>query len=988
VLTFTDNVDFNGFYFTLTAESDFELDPSFFVLECLSEPDSPKIIAASGECGWFVGVEDLGPTDTLPASRLTKGLDNSFTLDYSQFSCRVPQLLDAAAISVGGLALLLAALHARFCTKNGLFGVDLPISTLAAGQSLQQMLIVLALVLSWRPDVPLILFHFSVAFGFSTLLISESFLEERTFILGIVTFIMAISSAFAPSTAHTAFTRPESMQNVSTCAQLSIIACAAVSWSLGMLVLRVQHVSGATRRLSPVADACRSALAQIEEQALQQIHVLVASLEREGAIERSRVRTASAEDAATWRGIHSHIERVGAHLSDCLTVSHETQAVLPRHLLLTAEHILEDGSAGQRRATWHTVAARSARHGHVLDVVCLDQLYFQAVVIAPMLELKVLTWARKYGAFLQSVPCTDASSHDGTDTLTEHRSEVRLVRQGEGEENGGGRPTIDWSHSIKCSEDSVAKISERFNGAPQYLVDLVRQRIIFESVLELKDALSHICQDPDVVVVSLENGMMIPDSAPHTTQHPDLHQGGAFTKPAVTMYLILTTPLAHDMHVAGFVLEVELWLRDIWDLFESSLGDYRAYRQALLSEQSIFSATLRRGLRRMPVWASRVSPSESDAHDIERGATHTLYTHPAPPDDDIAQPAAHAVDRSLVPAARTHTYTHTHTHTNKTPSGNYSLKNEDIQEYFAVRPQNLQGCAGNGMCSAIQGIPPILVLRVGVQIYYADSKTQTLVCPARISCDQGHSRLQEVLRLLNSPCGTHKNTGVEVGAHFQSDENQHVDGLAQRTGTEVLPSSRNESTSIRDSESWYGRYIENKCVMTPELAKILRGKCSERGDSMEFCLIEGILPTRSAHWASLLFSSRPITLALHTRKYQIAVFLCGCYMIYFGTTVWLFLQTQNRFTSSHVRFSATRLRGAAASSELSLLPPTIPGVASIGLMLDGCALELQSEMPPPHMLVENSSMYLSYRSPVTANGFSVRTLAGNNTEMLDAVVFK
>jgi len=107
-------------------------------------------------------------------------------------------------------------------------------------------------------------------------------------------------------------------------------------------------------------------------------------------------------------------------------------------------------------------------------------------------------------------------------------------------------------------------------------------------------------------------------------------------------------------------------------------------------------------------------------------------------------------------------------------------------------------------------------------------------------------------------------------------------------------------------------------------------------------------------------------------------------MIYFGAIVLLRLQTHNRFTSSHVRFSATRLRGAAASSDVSPLPPTIPGVASFGLMNDGCALELQS---PSEVLVKDSSMYLSFRGPVTANGFSVRTLAGNNTEMLDAVVF-
>ena len=104
------------------------------------------------------------------------------------------------------------------------------------------------------------------------------------------------------------------------------------------------------------------------------------------------------------------------------------------------------------------------------------------MVIAPMLELKVLTWARKCGAFLRCSPCNDyALSHNRPDFLLGQRSEVRLVRLGEGEEESGGGTTIDWSNSIKCSEDSVAKVSEKFNGAPQYCVDLVRQRMIFES---------------------------------------------------------------------------------------------------------------------------------------------------------------------------------------------------------------------------------------------------------------------------------------------------------------------------------------------------------------------------------------------------------------------------------------------------------------------------------------------------------------------------
>jgi len=209
------------------------------------------------------------------------------------------------------------------------------------------------------------------------------------------------------------------------------------------------------------------------------------------------------------------------------------------------------------------------------------------MVIAPMLELKVLTWARKCGAFLRCSPCNDdALSHNRPDFLLGQRSEVRLVRLGEGEEESGGGTTIDWSNSIKCSEDSVAKVSEKFNGAPQYCVDLVRQRMIFESVLGLKDALLHICQDPDVVVVSIENGMVIPDSIPHTTHHQDSGNGTVFVKPTVTVYLIMTTPQAHDMQVAGFVLEVEQAGCETFGIFSNVLSAIIVHIAKLSSQSS------------------------------------------------------------------------------------------------------------------------------------------------------------------------------------------------------------------------------------------------------------------------------------------------------------------------------------------------------------------------------------------------------------------
>ena len=136
----------------------------------------------------------------------------------------------------------------------------------------------------------------------------------------------------------------------------------------------------------------------------------------------------------------------------------------------------------------------------------------------------------------------------------------------------------DWSCLIKRSDASVSKVSEQYTGAPQYLVDLVRHKLVFDSVDAQYRCLNKICQDLNIVVV-------------HCAMPSDMT--ATFDKPGVTVYFILTTPEAYYMGVSGHVLELQLVLREISNIFDHAHDSYMEYRRALLSEQSLTVRSLR-----------------------------------------------------------------------------------------------------------------------------------------------------------------------------------------------------------------------------------------------------------------------------------------------------------------------------------------------------------------------------------------------------------
>ena len=113
-----------------------------------------------------------------------------------------------------------------------------------------------------------------------------------------------------------------------------------------------------------------------------------------------------------------------------------------------------------------------------------------------------------------------------------------------------------------------------------------------------------------------------------------------------------------------------------------------------------------------------------------------------------------------------------------------------------------------------------------------------------------------------------------------------------------------------------------------------------------------------------------------------------CFGQSFGT-----LQSKNEFSVRHMRLTASHFRGAQSANGSWVSPPSLSsldsrshissaGVQSLGLVYDGCTLEIEQQQ-----FDQDSSHYVTFGREVSANGFSFRTLAQADTQYLDALAF-
>ena len=419
----------------------------------------------------------------------------------------------------------------------------------------------------------------------------------------------------------------------------------------------------------------------------------------------------------------------------------------------------------------------------------------KAVVVAPMFQRKVLDLANVSGARMQ---CASDAESRGRDT-----------------------DRVDWSRFIKSSRPAVAKVSDQYNGAPQYLADLVRHRLIFDSVHAQYLCLASICQDQDIVVVRIDNGQ-------HNRSHKKMvqrHIRDQFEKPWVTVYFILTTPEAYDMGVSGHLLELELVKLEIWQLFGRSHDSFVAYRRALLSEQSVTSRALRRLIATAVPWQVQrgradvvALPNICTADEMEARSVW-LTTHV-----ESEEHQASSTVGSCTLASHMRSCQHTDSSTMLEIGEEYmrprstDIPARDINSFFQVNLDEVKECFQIGTCADKQAIPPVLYARLGYcnRVLNLDSFFES----------EQNPRLKEIFDTL---CA-HPHTAVR-SSHDQSlrDKPQYK---APAFGVAPIIVQPEEAQRFQFSTQ------EEVCVMSQEMRDVLRRKCQERGDAKAHSLLE------------------------------------------------------------------------------------------------------------------------------------------------------
>ena len=223
-------------------------------------------------------------------------------------------------------------------------------------------------------------------------------------------------------------------------------------------------------------------------------------------------------------------------------------------------------------------------------VNCLDQLYFQAAVVAPMFIAKVQQWASVSAGSIPANPRAALSLGEGVDARA-------LVRWGE----AADQACLHWA-SLLDREQATHDAIQKFDGDVSRMVYLVRQIIVFDHASDQLRCLHELCNDGDVNVVEVINRQAV---ASETDE---------YIKPCIKVYMAINTPCAQDLAVSGHICQLELTLKEIWDIFDPpTKGRYRTYRGCVYLHRPVSpvlsscGAWLRRAGRRLGLHANQGS---------------------------------------------------------------------------------------------------------------------------------------------------------------------------------------------------------------------------------------------------------------------------------------------------------------------------------------------------------------------------------------------
>ncbi|EKX32008.1 hypothetical protein GUITHDRAFT_121827 [Guillardia theta CCMP2712] len=198
------------------------------------------------------------------------------------------------------------------------------------------------------------------------------------------------------------------------------------------------------------------------------------------------------------------------------------------------------------------VVSQGPKDSHV---ACLDQLFIQAEMLKPFLNVKVLELAIRNEGMLKSTSGEWLSAQ-------ELQSDPEICSR------------VKWTE-IKSVPRIVSKSFCSLEGDCSRLTDICRERIVFEDLKAIRKCLLHIIQDPQIVVMSGKNSMKDCLTSTH-----EYHVG-------IVLSVRLAMPQTHSLGISRHACEVQLMLRKFAESQDStSHEDYVAYRNAFDSQKT------------------------------------------------------------------------------------------------------------------------------------------------------------------------------------------------------------------------------------------------------------------------------------------------------------------------------------------------------------------------------------------------------------------
>lgn len=152
---------------------------------------------------------------------------------------------------------------------------------------------------------------------------------------------------------------------------------------------------------------------------------------------------------------------------------------------------------------------------HDVGVTSLDQVYAQAVAIEPLFRSKVEWIAGKCNAHFRVGPIVEDVASSNGEAGLEIRSWSDIQR------DPVALAGVRWA-GLKHVNRAVYNLAIFYDGNLSKLTDIVRQRMVFRSLADVHACLTCIAQDPELQIVSIQNGFDPNYDASPTAGYRDL----------------------------------------------------------------------------------------------------------------------------------------------------------------------------------------------------------------------------------------------------------------------------------------------------------------------------------------------------------------------------------------------------------------------------------------------------------------------------------